>query len=189
MGLDMYLTRKFYVKNWEHTPAERRHEIIVKTGDGDKKSSIPADKISFIETEEIYWRKANQIHKWFVDNVQGGKDDCRPYYVSKEQLQMLLDLVTEVLASTKLKKGRVVNGWSYTKNGKMKANKEDGKVIVDPTVAKKLLPVASGFFFGGTEYDQWYYDDLVYTKEHLTQVLSKKDEGIDTGDFYYQSSW
>lgn len=23
-----------------------------------------------------YWRKANQIHRWFVDNVQDGDDDC-----------------------------------------------------------------------------------------------------------------
>ena len=22
------------------------------------------------------WRKANAIHKWFVDNVQDGVDDC-----------------------------------------------------------------------------------------------------------------
>ena len=32
-----------------------------------------------------YWRKANQIHKWFVDNVQGGIDDCRPYPVSQSR--------------------------------------------------------------------------------------------------------
>ena len=44
-----------------------------------------------------YWRKANQIHAWFVDNVQNGEDDCGEYYVSHEKLKELLDLVNEAL--------------------------------------------------------------------------------------------
>lgn len=44
--------------------------------------------------EEIfYWRKANAIHRWFVNNVQDGVDDCGYYEVTKEQLQTLKDLV------------------------------------------------------------------------------------------------
>lgn len=46
--------------------------------------------------EIAYWRKANQIHKWFVDNVQNGVDDCGKYEVSTEQLQKLYDVVNEV---------------------------------------------------------------------------------------------
>ena len=42
----------------------------------------------------MYWRKANQIHKWFVDNTQDGEDECEPTPVSKEQLQQLLDDIT-----------------------------------------------------------------------------------------------
>lgn len=45
-----------------------------------------------------YWRKANQIHAWFVDNVQQGNDDCGEYYVSHEKLKELLDLVNKALA-------------------------------------------------------------------------------------------
>ena len=37
-------------------------------------------------TEEIYWRKANHIHKWFVDNVQGGCDNCAYYPLTKYHL-------------------------------------------------------------------------------------------------------
>lgn len=48
--------------------------------------------------EEIqYWRKANAIHKWFVDHVQGGKDDCGTYLVTREQLQELLETCNRVL--------------------------------------------------------------------------------------------
>ena len=45
-----------------------------------------------------YWRKANAIHKWFVDNVQDGRDDCRYYRpVEKEDLEALAKLCNEVL--------------------------------------------------------------------------------------------
>ena len=40
--------------------------------------------------EVAYWRKANAIHGWFVDNIQDGVDDQNEYYVSKEKLEELL---------------------------------------------------------------------------------------------------
>lgn len=46
-----------------------------------------------------YWRKANQIHKWFVDNVQNGEDDCDLYYVSQDKLKQLLNTCKEALAT------------------------------------------------------------------------------------------
>ena len=39
-----------------------------------------------------YWRKANAIHGWFVDNIQDGVDDQNEYYVSKEKLEELKKL-------------------------------------------------------------------------------------------------
>ena len=39
------------------------------------------------------------IHAWFVDNVQGGEDDCRDYYVSQEKLEELYNLVNKALAT------------------------------------------------------------------------------------------
>ncbi len=44
-----------------------------------------------LEVQVAYWRKANHIHKWFVDHVQNGNDDCEEYRVSRDQLQLLLD--------------------------------------------------------------------------------------------------
>ena len=32
MGLDMYLKREHYVKNWDHNPEEKRFDITVKRG-------------------------------------------------------------------------------------------------------------------------------------------------------------
>ena len=44
-----------------------------------------------VQVQVAYWRKANQIHKWFVDHVQNGNDDCEEYRVTRDQLQLLLD--------------------------------------------------------------------------------------------------
>lgn len=44
-----------------------------------------------------YWRKANAIHKWFVDNVQQEEDDCGVYEVSHDQLKRLTVEVNWVL--------------------------------------------------------------------------------------------
>ena len=47
-------------------------------------------------TEIGYWRKANQIHRWFVDNVQDGRDECKIHELGKEKLEELLSLCREV---------------------------------------------------------------------------------------------
>ena len=44
-----------------------------------------------------YWRKSNQIHKWFVDNIQDGVDNCATYYLDKNHLIELKEKCQEVL--------------------------------------------------------------------------------------------
>jgi hypothetical protein len=95
MGLDMYLSRKFYVKNWNHTADNDKYSITITKGE--KPSLISTDKITSITTEEMVWRKANAIHNWFVINVQDGNDDCNEYYVDTEKLKILLSIVNKVI--------------------------------------------------------------------------------------------
>ena len=135
-----------------------------------------------------YWRKANHIHQWFVENVQGGVDDCKEYYASRKQLKKLLDTVNAVLQASRLVPGKVTNGYRLTKIGTKLVETpivEDGRRIADPSVARALLPTQEGFFFGGRDYDEGYYTDLEHTRDVLTNALAQKDEVR----FYYQSSW
>lgn len=94
MGLDMYLTKRYCVKNWEHFTAERYEVTITKGGEP---AAIPVKDIESVTVEAAYWRKANQIHAWFVRHVQEGIDNCAEYYVSGERLGELLGLVRQVL--------------------------------------------------------------------------------------------
>lgn len=155
MGLDMYLSAKKYMsKYFDKDDVER----IKKVNDifgvvGIEDEDYGAQEVKF---RVAYWRKANAIHEWFVQNVQDGVDECQETWVSREQLQELIDICKQVLQ--------------------------------DPKKAEELLPTRSGFFFGSTEYDDWYKQDLQYTVERLEKILA--DPAFGKGiDFYYQSSW
>lgn len=97
----MYLRKKHYVKNWEHEKPEEKKTFAVLKG-GIPMKEINLSRIYEITEEVGYWRKANAIHKWFVEKVQKGEDDCKEYYVSREQLQELLADVVVVLRARHL---------------------------------------------------------------------------------------
>lgn len=93
MGLDSYVTAKRYL--WD----------IGETNDNDKIDTISklfpemaGMRVKEVAVEAMYWRKANQIHRWFVDNVQDGVDECQESYISTEQLYQLRDTCAAVLA-------------------------------------------------------------------------------------------
>lgn len=154
MGLDMYLTSKRYMSKYfdkeDSARIEQVNDIFGVKGDED--ADYGAQEVSF---RVAYWRKANAIHKWFVDKCQDGVDECQETWLSREQLQELVDLCKEVLA-----------------------NKEK---------AAELLPSTNGFFFGSTDYDEFYFGDVEYTVERLEKIL--KDPAFMKCDFYYRSSW
>ena len=54
-------------------------------------------------------------------------------------------------------------------------------------LAKELLPTCDGFFFGGTEYDTYYFYDVKYVREKFKEFLDDFDEEHDI--FYVQMSW
>lgn len=150
MGLDMYLKKRTYIgANYKHNEVGGKIEIT-KAG---KPVNIDLSRISEIEENIGYWRKANQIHNWFVQNVQSGKDDCGEYYVSGDILKKLLS---------------------------------DCKIVLsDRSRAPEIMPAKSGFFFGGTDYDEYYFKDLEETVAICEQAIAN-NEG---GDIYYTSSW
>lgn len=183
MGLDMYLTKKVYVgAEYEH----RKVTGVIDIKVGDKPLPINLSNVSYIEERAGYWRKANAIHKWFVDNVQEGNDDCGDYEVNTEQLRQLLDVVNKVLEASELVEGKIKNGERGVPGGGWEDIIEDGKTIKDPSVAQELLPCTSGFFFGGTEYNEYYHSDLVDTKKILEAALAGNPDDFE---FYYHSSW
>lgn len=209
MGLDMYLyAHKFVGGGYDHYRYNYIHEegkpvrIEPKT-----KAELPAEAKQFdrllsvagmgsfekfherypegnsitIQLAVGYWRKANAIHRWFVENVQEGVDNCKEYYVSRDQLQSLLDTVTIVL-------GTADKGDPTTEKDVLGNEYESyPHATLDVELAKQELGSQAGFFFGSTEYDQWYILDLESTRDQITAILG--DKRLEGWDFYYQSSW
>jgi hypothetical protein len=139
---------------------EEHHTVTVT---GPQAAAIKPERIAYIEEEIAYWRKANAIHRWFVNSCQNGVDDCRHAYVSREQLVKLRDLCRSLV--------------SMYENDPEAAT---ARAEID-------LPPQSGFFFGSTETDQWYWKDLRETATLLTAVL---DEDANLwSEFHYHSSW
>lgn len=98
MGLDMYLSAKRYLyRDGDETISDGINELLGIPSDKSKRfhgASFVAKEISI---EAMGWRKANAIHGWFVRRCQGGEDNCKEYYVSREQLQELVELCHEAL--------------------------------------------------------------------------------------------
>ena len=61
------------------------------------------------------------------------------------------------------------------------------QVLDDHTLADQLLPRQGGFFFGSTDYTEYYYEDLKSTRDQLKQLLSEPN--LRFVDFTYHSSW
>lgn len=159
MGLDQYLYAERYISTaaWRGQESNTLFEQIESTCDIAKylDKSLQGDdyQSGAISFKVGYWRKANQIHKWFVDNCQDGDDNCAKYYIDRERLSELKQLCDEVLA--------------------------------DKSKANDLLPVQEGFFFGSTEYDEWYFKDV----DRTSKLIGKLLETPADWEFYYQSSW
>ena len=169
MGLDMYL---------EIRKSEYRSKYSKDKGSR-LKLEYPKDITEFIPNltdlrisrqtnyEVGYWRKANQIHNWFMQNCANRDeydnpiDDCRPIEITVDKLEALLDTCKKVLA--------------------------------DHSLAGSLLPTTDGFFFGSTEYDDYYFGEIEQTVEIIEPVLKFAKHKLEIKDYawevYYQASW
>jgi hypothetical protein len=61
------------------------------------------------------------------------------------------------------------------------------KVLADHSLAQELLPTTDGFFFGSTDYDEWYFNDVEDCKKQMTKLLKKYNE--DTDVLFFVMSW
>ena len=60
-------------------------------------------------------------------------------------------------------------------------------VLNNKSLAEEALPTASGFFFGSTEYDVFYFNKLKDTVEGLKTVINNTD--WDTEEIVYDEWW
>lgn len=165
MGLDMYLSARKHLTNYSFDNGEHEADMVnVLESIGLSMDVLSEESPSMdVEITVAYWRKANQIHRWFVDEVADGVDDCKPLYVRRDRLEELRGLLGQALAI------------------------KDGNTDDIESQLEDLLPPGDGFFFGGTEYDDWYWMQVNWTYNKLNDILD--NPALDGFDFVYSASW
>jgi hypothetical protein len=161
MGLDMYLQR-----------AREVEQQVFSDAYDDKLSGV------------IYWRKANSIHAFFCDNgslAADGAEDVGYYLVERNTILKLIERI-DAITSTKPKQEKV----KYFDFATMTDIVKDVEYKLSITLAQELLPTRSGFFFGGIDYDYWYYTDLIRTSDLLKKELAAVP---NQQVWFYYASW
>jgi hypothetical protein len=149
----MYLTAKKYLWSDEDKELSAKiNELVGVKADMENRWNGSSLVVKQIEVDAMYWRKANAIHGWFVEQCQDGRDECQESYVSRDKLNELLSYCRQALET------------------------KDAEI---------LAPVG-GFFFGSTEIDEYYWNDIEQTVIGLEKALTLPEKEYE---FYYQASW
>lgn len=158
MGLDMYLMER----HREYVFEPKKKKLVAKAFPNINIGTDHAGMTVSIDTEVMYWRKENAIHKWFVENVQNGVDDCESYPVTVDQLLALRNTCKKVMDdhSTAYDLLPPANGFFF------------GSTDLDE------------YYFEGVERT---YNEL--SAILIDYAVDKLKEGIYNRDFFYQSSW
>ena len=198
MGLDMYFrgTKTFgiYPQNQYKPPFEKTFEFTsLLNNHGLENAPIDYETSWSCYTVQfplMYWRKSNQIHQWFVQNVQGGKDNCDEYSVSLDQLKLLSKTIEPALVST-----AAASELLPTTEGFFFGSQEyDEYYFEDLKNTKKQIDKIIAY---QTAAENAYKCRCLNLKNYRgtmsTEEFDKKfptlTKDLPFDDFYYQSSW
>lgn len=157
----MYLNVRENISNWNFDVETKgnndRFDAIVAASNITVKESYPVLEVT---NTEIYWRKANQIHGWFIEHCGGGEDNGGYMPVSRDRLVELYNTCAMLLDTRS--KG----------------------------LADEMMPPTPGFFFGTYEIDEGYWLDLEYTHKQLSNLLDRiTDDNKWNFEIEYYASW
>jgi hypothetical protein len=111
--------------------------------------------------EDAYFRKVNFIYHYFQPKLV---DECA--FVTKADLEDIIERCDKILEGVDIRK-------------EIPYEKID--------LAMELLPTQSGFFFGSTDYDKWYFADVKDVRRQMKKLLRGFNE--DTDVIYVVMSW
>ena len=124
-----------------------------------------------VKHEVCYWRKFNALHKYFNDHFnEQDNDNCVNMYMDIEDITELLRLVKQIRKQVIVK----------------------DKKITNPEVCG-ALPTEEGFFFGSTDYGEYYVYNLDETIKQLSKVVEEHYALVKAGvkeydiDYYYRA--
>lgn len=63
------------------------------------------------------------------------------------------------------------------------------QVLEDHSKAKELLPTCEGFFFGDTDYDEYYFSDVEEVRDYLKNELIPHFQTLDENEYITFETW
>ena len=163
MGLDMYFyARKTTYKSFSKWDNPDRADETNYPEDLKTFSDYIYDRnFKSAETEiryQIgYFRKFNALHSYIVKTFANGIDNCQDIILYKEDVEQIKKVLDDVL----------------------KANTEEK--------AREILPIQSRFFFGETDYDEFYFNEAKVAADLMQSLLDNFD--FENYQLVYQASW
>lgn len=178
MGLDQYLKATINLPDYEQLRDELKdenserlskardtvNELVLQTEKTPEQGAFgvftsPA-RIA-VNINIAYWRKCNQIHDWFNRlSQQKVNHDLE----NCEELEVSLEDLQRLISECQM-------------------------VLENHDLAEELLPTASGFFFGSTEYGDCYFGVLQDTIDQLKPIVEKAAEASHFWSFSYHGWW
>ena len=204
MGLDMYLYAEKHIDSYEYEHADSGKVSRRDNPQWDKANELikglPSGEYGGIVITKcvMYWRKANAVHGWIVRECAQGVDECQRIDLEREDLIKLRDVCVEALkdrdnavksAEPILKldtKGKSDNEVIEAMLTEIIKQADKDRVTNTVTEANPIPPTA-GFFFGGSDKDEYYYDYLANTAETINAILAS--DLNNEYNYFYRASW
>ena len=153
---------------------------------------------------DMYFRKKTYVKNWghtpkekeFEIDIKRGGSPC--VFIKPERIEVIVEKVGYWRKFNALHQWFVDNvqkgvddcGEYYVPIEKIEELIDVLKEVRDnPSTADETLPTQAGFFFGNTDYDEYYYQEVNETIELLERLLQEDDENEALIDYYYSSSW
>lgn len=178
MGLDMFLEarRSYSAYDYEELPRKKQFRSLL-TNLQVLDNCEPSSPFATVTFTVGYWRKMNGVHGWFHRNC-GTPDNDISFDVDREHLEKLKRDCAKALI-TKPEKvavggpraiflGEDNMAQSIMDSIAVESHREE---FNDSNDDDPLRPI-SGFFFGNTEKDDWYYDGLNQTIRICDRALA-----------------
>ena len=183
MGLDIY----FHAKSKNEKLREEYNELDVKRRDVydryDEATKKEIEKISGTDTPMEYDDLPAEIIKKLqvefegeLNEIEGKLDDCYNALYSEvayfRKVNFLLPYFgyEENCSEIVIDKCEVEELIDDCKRVLGAKDTDDAESVAD-----ELLPTEEGFFFGNTDYDEWYFNDVQGVMDKFTEILNDFD--------------
>lgn len=134
------------------------------------------DKVIYDIDFDLYFRKHNALHNWI--HKHNATDPCDPEFMDDIDLTKNQMLELNELLQT------IAGMYAECMAGKLSSRKLKN-------YCRDNYPPSDGFFHGGTEYDDWYYENVLDEARKINKLVSLIPDRVpgDVKVFRYECSW